>query len=142
MMNIYLWSIGKWKSAHCEALIADYIKRLSHYFEGGHQLFKSEEKLLAAINSSDFVVNCDEHGKLMTSRELAAFLEKKRDAGTRRMIVVIGDAQGLTPALKARADSVWSLSKLTFPHELAQVIAAEQLYRAATILRGEKYHYG
>lgn len=140
-MNIYLWSIGKWKSPHCEALVADYMQRLTHYFPGGHQFFKSEAKLLEAIDSADFVINCDERGKLMNSRELAIFLEKKRDSATRRLIVVVGDATGLTPELKERANYLWGFSPLTFPHELAQVIAAEQLYRAATIIKGEKYHY-
>lgn len=141
-MKLCLWSIGKWKSSHCEALVGDYMQRLSHYFQGGHCFYKNEEKLLAALDPSDFVVTCDEHGKILSSRELATFLERKRDSGTRRMVVVIGDAEGLTPPLRARANYTWSFSPLTFPHELAQVIAAEQLYRAATITKGEKYHYG
>ncbi len=142
MMNIYLWSIGKWKSPHCEALVTDYVKRLSHYFEGGVQLFKSEDKVLAALEPSDYLLACDERGRTYTSRDFAAFIEKRRDSGVRRLVVFVGDATGLTPAIKERANSLWSFSPQTFPHELALVVAAEQLYRAATILRGEKYHYG
>jgi 23S rRNA (pseudouridine1915-N3)-methyltransferase len=142
MMNIYLWSIGKWKSPHYEALVADYMQRLSHYFEGNAQLFKSEAKVIDALEPSDYVLACDERGKQYNSREFASFIEKRRDSAVRRLIVYVGDATGLTPAVKERANSLWSFSHQTFPHELALVVAAEQLYRAATILRGEKYHYG
>lgn len=142
MMTVYLWSIGKWKSPHCEALVTDYMQRLSHYFEGGVRLFKSEEKVLAALDAADYFLACDERGKTYTSRDFAAFIEKRRDSGVRRLIVFVGDATGLTPKIKARANALWSFSPQTFPHELALVVAAEQLYRAATISRGEKYHYG
>ena len=141
-MTVYLWSIGKWKSPHCEALVTDYMQRLSHYFEGGVRLFKSEEKVLAALDAADYFLACDERGKTYTSRDFAAFIEKRRDSGVRRLIVFVGDATGLTPKIKARANALWSFSPQTFPHELALVVAAEQLYRAATISRGEKYHYG
>lgn len=142
MMNITLWSIGKWKSKHCEALVADYMQRLSHYFEGGVQFFKSEDKMLAALNSADYLLACDELGKSYSSRDFAAFIEKRRDSAVRKLVVFVGDATGLTPEIKKRANALWSFSPQTFPHELALVVAAEQLYRAATILRGEKYHYG
>lgn len=142
MMTVHLWSIGKWKSKHCEALVGDYMQRLSHYFEGGVQLFKSEDKMLAALDPADYLLACDERGKTYASRDFAAFIEKRRDSSVRRLIVSVGDATGLTPAVKARANALWSFSPQTFPHELALVVAAEQLYRAATILRGEKYHYG
>lgn len=142
MMNIHLWSIGKWKSPHCEALVHDYMQRLTHYFEGGLRLFKSEAKVLEALDPSDYLLACDERGKSYTSREFAVFIEKRRDSAVRRLIVFVGDATGLSPAVKDRANSLWGFSSQTFPHELALVVAAEQLYRAATILRGEKYHYG
>lgn len=142
MMNIHLWSIGKWKSPHCEALVSDYMQRLSHYFEGGVQLFKSETKMLEALTPADYLVACDERGKEFSSRDFAAFIEKRRDTSVRRLVVFIGDATGLTKEVRARANLLWSFSPQTFPHELALVVAAEQLYRAATILRGEKYHYG
>lgn len=142
MMNVYLWSIGKWKSKPCEALVVDYMQRLSHYFEGGAQLFKSEAKMLEALTPSDYLVACDERGKQFSSRDFAALLEKRRDSAVRRFVVFVGDATGLTKEVKDRANLLWSFSPQTFPHELALVVAAEQLYRAATILKGEKYHYG
>lgn len=141
-MKIYLWSIGKWKSKHCEALVDDYMQRLTHYFEGGVRLFKSEDKMLAALDPADYLVACDERGRQFTSRDFAAFIAKRRDGGVRRIVVFVGDATGLTPAIKERANTLWSFAPQTFPHELALVVASEQLYRAATILRGEKYHYG
>lgn len=142
MMHIHLWSIGKWKSPHCEALVQDYMQRLSHYFDGGVRSFKSEAKMLEALAPADFLVACDELGKQFTSRDFAAFIEKRRDTSVRRLIVFVGDATGLTKEVKARANLLWSFSPQTFSHELALAVAAEQLYRAATILRGEKYHYG
>lgn len=142
MMDIYLWSIGKWKSPQMAALVADYMGRLAHYFGGGLQLFKSGGRVLESLDTADYLVACDERGKQYSSREFAGFIGKRRDSGVRRLVVFVGDAQGLAPAIKDRANLLWSFSPQTFPHELALVVAAEQLYRAATILRGEKYHYG
>lgn len=142
MMRIHLWSIGKWKSPQYGSLVQDYMQRLSHYFEGGVQLFKSETKVLEALDPADYLMACDERGKQYASREFASLIEKRRDSAVRRFIVFVGDATGLSPAVKDRANLLWSFSLQTFPHELALVVAAEQLYRAATILRGEKYHYG
>lgn len=98
--------------------------------------------MLEALTPADYLVACDERGKQFSSRDFAALLEKRRDSAVRRLVVFVGDATGLTPEVKARANLLWSFSPQTFPHELALVVASEQLYRAATILKGEKYHYG
>ena len=77
-----------------------------------------------------------EDGKEYTSRQLAA----KLGAIDRKIVLVIGGPYGLTPEVKARAEEVWALSKLTFTHEMARLLLSEQLFRAATILNGGSYH--
>ena len=81
-------------------------------------------------------------GKQLTSIELANFISQKATAGVRSMIFLIGGAYGVNDEIKQRANFTWSLSKLVFPHMLVRLILAEQVYRACTILRNEKYHHG
>ncbi|MGN6353769.1 MAG: 23S rRNA (pseudouridine(1915)-N(3))-methyltransferase RlmH, partial [Parafilimonas sp.] len=83
----------------------------------------------------------DETGKQLTSVELSNFIEQKINAGERTIVFLIGGAFGVSNEIKQRADFIWSLSKLVFPHGLARLILAEQVYRACTILRNEKYHH-
>ena len=83
----------------------------------------------------------DETGKQPTSVELANFISQKTVAGIRSIIFLIGGAYGVSNEIKQRANFIWSLSKLVFPHMLVRLILAEQVYRACTILRNEKYHH-
>lgn len=98
------------------------------------------ERLEKALLPGERVVALDERGKEHTSVELAQRLGRWADEGRSSVAFLIGGPNGLDPALVARADERWALSKLTLPHRLARVVLAEQLYRAATILRGEPYH--
>jgi 23S rRNA (pseudouridine1915-N3)-methyltransferase len=86
------------------------------------------------------VIACDEHGRARTSRELAAEIGKLRDEGVRRCVFVIGGADGLDPSLLAEAQSTMAFGVQTWPHALARVMLAEQVYRAGTILAGGPYH--
>ena len=97
------------------------------------------ERVLAQLRPADFVVNLDEHGRELATRELAAWLSERMQAG-RDLAFVIGGPDGLGPELRARADFTWSLSQLTLPHALVRVVLAEQLYRAHALLRGHPYH--
>ncbi len=99
------------------------------------------KRLLDAIPDGAAVVLLDHAGTAWTSEALAAQLERWQLAGQDRLFVV-GGAVGVSPPVRRRADQVWSLGPLTFPHELARVIVVEQLYRAATLLRGLPYHKG
>ena len=86
------------------------------------------------------VIACDEHGTARASRAFAAELERLRDQGVRKLAFVIGGADGLDPALLAAADGRLAFGPQTWPHALARVMLAEQLYRAVSILGGSPYH--
>jgi 23S rRNA (pseudouridine1915-N3)-methyltransferase len=96
-------------------------------------------RLLAAVADQHYVVALDERGRELTTRELAALLDERMRDG-RDLAFLIGGADGFAPAVRARADFVWSLSRLTLPHGLVRVLLAEQLYRAHTILGNHPYH--
>jgi len=99
-------------------------------------------RILARIPAGARVVPLTREGKLMGSRELSALLEGEALQSTPAVVFVIGGAFGLDDAVLARAPVHLALSRMTFPHELARLVLAEQLYRAGTILRGEPYHKG
>ena len=97
-------------------------------------------QLLKQLPKGVWVVSLDERGRSLTSVELAAWLERIRDRGTRELAFVVGGAWGLSPEIMNRADESLRLSSMTLPHELARVLLLEQYYRAWTILRGLPYH--
>lgn len=96
--------------------------------------------LLARIEAGSVVWALDREGAMLSSTGLARELKKLEDLGTRRLTLLIGGAEGLDAACSARADFAWSLSPLTFLHEMTRLIVLEQLYRAVKINRGEPYH--
>lgn len=102
-----------------------------------------EEALAASklLQGVDHLVLLDEHGPQMGSMDLSKHLQGLMNRGLRHTAFLVGGAYGFDPSLRAQAQGTWSLSKLTFPHELIRVCAAEQLYRAHTILKGEPYHH-
>jgi 23S rRNA (pseudouridine1915-N3)-methyltransferase len=87
-----------------------------------------------------YVIACDEHGQAHPSRAFAARIEKLRDEGRRKLVLIIGGADGLAPEVLARADETLAFGPQTWPHALARVMLAEQVYRAVTILAGGPYH--
>jgi 23S rRNA (pseudouridine1915-N3)-methyltransferase len=98
------------------------------------------EALLAALAGFDHICACDEHGAPAASRAFADRLASLRDRGLRRSAFVIGGADGLAPAVLARAQELMSFGPQTWPHALARAMLAEQLYRAVSILAGSPYH--
>lgn len=95
--------------------------------------------LLKLLKPGDVVVAMDERGKEPTTMELAAHAKKWMERA-QPIALVLGGADGLHPDVKARASLTLALSRLTLPHRMAQMLLLEQLYRAHTVLRGEKYH--
>lgn len=109
--------------------------------EPAHQQRVEAERILAALRPGEKVVVLDERGKLLDSRGFARSLGSWRDQGVRQVAFVVGGAYGLDESVRQRADLVLSFSPMTFPHQLVRVLFAEQLYRAAAILKGSPYHH-
>lgn len=154
-MKIKLLTISKEDMKEAHALFDEYAERLKHYtsFEffnikppkhsASTLQKKSEgEQLLRLIHPEDQLVLLDERGKSFSSEEFSAFISKKMTANVRCLCFAIGGAYGFDESVYERSNQLISLSKMTLPHQLAKVMFAEQLYRAFTILRNEKYHHG
>ena len=132
-----LWT-GKTKNPQLATLCEDYAARIQHFLPLEIADVK-EAKLLAALDSSDRVVVLDPKGKSWTSEGLAKFVQQHMTTDSRRLTFIIGDYAGLPPDVKKRADVQWSLSPLTFTHDLTRVLLLEQLYRALTIIKNLPY---
>lgn len=102
---------------------------------------REAKALLDALGPKDFVVCLDERGSELSSRELAGKLRQWTEDPNSKPCFVVGGAYGLTDELRARARFLWSLGRMTLPHELARVVLLEQVYRAATIIKGLPYHH-
>lgn len=139
-MKIALVVVGETQSREIESLMNEYIKRLSHY-SSFELAVTSEEKLEKTLGKYERICLLEEIGKPMTSREFAGFIDNQMSQGANSVAFVIGGPFGFAPEIKALSDSNMSLSRMTFPHDLVRVIFLEQLYRAFTILRNEKYHH-
>lgn len=108
--------------------------------EGDAARTDESERVLARIDRDDFVVLLDERGTNFDSPQLAGELQQAFD-GARPVVLIIGGAYGVDERVRARANVVWSLSKLVFPHQLVRLIVAEQVYRAQEIAAGRPYHH-
>lgn len=94
------------------------------------------------LTKDDYLVALDEKGKQFNSQQLAVFIQTRANDSIKRLVFSIGGAFGLDIQVLQRANFSWSLSLLTFPHQMVRLILAEQVYRACTIIRNEKYHHG
>ena len=125
--------------------VSEYEKRLKKPFDVSFEFFE-EEKLAKYLEKwpfdsvSDFVILLDERGENLSSPELSLRLSACFNS-SREVAMIIGGAYGVSDTVRERADLVWSVSRLVFPHELMRVILAEQIYRAQEIARGGKYHH-
>lgn len=156
-MKFQFISIGKPHDETLKKAIDDFTKRINNYFAADWliiptaknaaslpetELKKQEGKIiLSKIPKDDFLILLDETGKQLTSVELANFIQQKTTASIRTLIFLIGGPFGVCDEIKQRANFSWSLSRLVFPHMLVRLILTEQVYRACTILRHEKYHH-
>ena len=154
-MRVHLCAVGRLRAGPERDLIADYTQRFDrtgralslgplteHEVEDKKNAgMAAEAELLArAVPAGAVLVTLDERGKLLTSPEFATQLARWRDAGRQDVAFVIGGADGIDPALRARADFSISFGAMVWPHMLVRVMLAEQLYRAANILSGGPYH--
>lgn len=156
-MNIVLLTVGKTEASYWKEALAEYQRRLQHYvpfelqvlpdIKNTKNLTKTEQKkqegvlIRKALQAGDWCVLLDEQGKEYTSMEFAAYLEKKIQIVSRRLVFVIGGPYGFSDEVYQMASERLSLSKMTFSHQMIRPIFVEQLYRAMTILRGEPYHH-
>ncbi len=93
------------------------------------------------MDAKDVLIVLDEKGKQFTSEQLAELIQLKANSSTKNLVFLIGGAYGVEERIIKRANHVWSISKLVFPHQMVRLILAEQVYRACTIIRNEKYHH-
>lgn len=101
---------------------------------------EESERILSKLQPQDFVILLDERGDELESPQLATLFDNTFTAG-RQIVLIIGGAYGVDDFVHQRADIVWSLSPLVFPHQLVRLILAEQLYRAQQITAGHPYHH-
>lgn len=151
------WSIGKSNEAYVKQGVEDFSKRINNYFKADWEIIappknagkitaealkKSEgDIVLSKLHKDDFLIALDERGLQLTSEGLSAQIQQCANMASRKMVFLIGGAYGLHETVLKRANFQWSLSKLVFPHQLVRLILAEQVYRACTILKNEKYHH-
>jgi len=144
----FAW-VGKTRDTNWKALQDDYLQRLSHFVNCEIKELKDAQgagaaeiegnRLLASVNHSSFVVLLDVKGRMLSSHDLAAEIQKWQARSLKEITFVIGGANGVSSRVAERANLTLSLSFLTFTHEMARVILIEQLYRAFTIIKGFPY---
>jgi 23S rRNA (pseudouridine1915-N3)-methyltransferase len=158
-MKIAVFAVGRMKAGPERDLATRYLDRfarsgpavgldfagLTEIAEGrgasaAERAREEAERLLAFADDKAALVLLDERGKTFSSPQFAERLASLRDDGRRLAVFAIGGPDGHEERLRQRADLVWSLSALTWPHQMVRIMLAEQLYRATTILSGHPYH--
>lgn len=156
-MKILLLQVDKTQDDYLAEGISIYLKRLKNYTDFeiltvnvskntrqrsiNEQKMEEAKLILDAINSDDILVLLDEKGKEYTSIEFSRFISTKQNASVKRLVFLIGGPFGFDEKVYKRANTQVSFSKMTFSHQMIRLFFAEQLYRAFSILRGEKYHH-
>jgi 23S rRNA (pseudouridine1915-N3)-methyltransferase len=156
-MKLQFWALGKDHETYVKQGVDDFTKRINNYYPASWKIIpapknaallteddlkkKEAESILKQVSENDYLVALDEQGKTIRSEQLATFIQQRANESSKQLIFLIGGAFGLHAQLIKRANFQLSLSALTFPHQLVRLILAEQVYRACTILRNEKYHH-
>ena len=146
-MKLLFIAIGKKHDALVENGVAEVTARLSRYVPiewiiiPASSVEEEAGKILKSVADADTLVALDEKGKTLSTVDLSQYLERVLSSGTKRLVFAIGGGYGLDQSVRDRAQLVWSLSPLTFPHQLVRLILSEQIYRAFTVIKGEKYHH-
>lgn len=156
-MKLLLLSVGKAHDNLMSPGIEEFTRRIRYYFPVQWKIIaplrnagsltddelkqKEANQILAQIQKDDYLVTLDERGRSMQSTKLAEFLSQRAVEATRQIVFLIGGAYGVDDSIKRRSQLLLSFSSFTFPHQLMRLLLAEQIYRACTILRNEKYHH-
>jgi len=156
-VKIRLLFIGKENLEELQAAFQDFYSKINNYnpfemeaipyLKNTKSLTTEVQKkqegdlFLKRITPQDVVVLLNERGTEYSSLQFSHFIQQRLNSGCKNLLFLIGGAYGFSEALYSRANFTLSMSKLTFPHKLARLLFAEQLYRAFTILKGEPYHH-
>jgi 23S rRNA (pseudouridine1915-N3)-methyltransferase len=156
-MKFQFWSVGKPHEPHVKEAVDMFTKRIANYYPVAWSIIpmpknsgmlsemdlkkKEGETILNFLEKEDYLVLLDERGKQLTSEGFAAFIQARANESTKNIVFLIGGAYGVSEEVMKRANYKWGLSSLVFPHQLVRLILAEQVYRACTIIRNEKYHH-
>lgn len=156
-MKIALLSIGKTDNRLFKEIIDEYVKRLNYYipFEDIYipdiknrksiseveQKNLEGDKLIKALELTDYIVLLDDKGKKFNSSGFANYIEKKMYTVPKRLVFIIGGPYGFSKSVYDIANEKISLSEMTFTHQMVRMIFTEQLYRAMTIINNEPYHH-
>lgn len=156
-MKIQFISVGKPHDKNLKLSIEDFSNRIKKYYPIEFQIIPTAKNaanlsevelkkneaiiILSQLQKDDFLVLLDERGKQLSSIELSEFIQQRANESCKRIVFLIGGAFGVDKQIMDRANNLWSLSKLVFPHMIVRLILAEQIYRACSILRNEKYHH-
>ena len=140
-MRYRVVAVGRMRDAALRAVCDSYLQRLRRYTKVDEREVKAEARILEAVAEGSCLVALAEQGDQWTSAQLADWTARWELEG-RDVTFALGGADALPAPVLRGAERIWSLSRLTFPHELARVVLYEQLYRAYTIRRGEPYHRG
>jgi 23S rRNA (pseudouridine1915-N3)-methyltransferase len=155
-MKIALAIIGQTDKGYLEAGLNIFTARIRRYVPFEEVLISEEKKwkklgaeerkrqeakaLLSKLDSSDMVILLDEKGQQYTSEAFAKYLQKKMNAGPKRLVFVVGGAFGFDQSIYEQFPSRLAFSKMTFSHQMIRLFTVEQIYRAFTILNNEPYH--
>jgi len=137
-VKIFLYYIGKPRDAHANAIAADFVSRAARYTACEMREVHPERTDIWAKHPAARRILLDPAGKAMDTASFVAMVSQAEMEG-RDLVFVVGGADGLPAAWRGRADILLSLSRMTFPHELARAMLAEQIYRAFATLRGHPY---
>ena len=156
-MKLQFWTIGKAHEPYVKEGVEQFTKRIGNYYPANWTIIsppknaavlndtdlkkKEGEIILNMLQKDDYLILLDERGKQFSSELLANFIQDRANESTKNIIFLIGGAYGVSDEVMKRANTKWSLSQLVFPHQLVRLILAEQIYRACTIIRNEKYHH-
>lgn len=156
-MNVRLLVVGKNQGDNLDSWLDDYVKRLNHYCNfsltfiepkikktkldsGGLKALEGRH-ILDQISDSSFFILLDERGKEYSSIQFSQFIQKRLNAAPKEIVFCIGGAYGFSDEVYSRANAKLALSQMTLTHQMVRLLAVEQIYRAFTILKGEKYHH-
>ncbi|MBQ4376344.1 MAG: 23S rRNA (pseudouridine(1915)-N(3))-methyltransferase RlmH, partial [Bacteroidales bacterium] len=153
-MTIRLIVVGKTEASYLQEGISEYVARLKHYVRFEMEVIpalkdqknaspdevkeREAQLILRKLDGCDRIVLLDEHGTERTSMDFARYVQKQMNAGTRTLAFVVGGAFGFAPSIYAAAHDKMSISRMTLTHQMVRLFFVEQLYRAFTILKGEK----